>query len=385
MRTERDYQCLLAQPMIDLLTGDACAEVVMVRIGVAIMHHPRRADRIAELVRSCAPLTPTVVTDPDPNGRPSPLRTAKRAWAAIDPDATHHLVLQDDVRLSPGFAEQVHEAVSRRPSHGVSLFSLWNSPQNAYLVRRAAVAGASYASQSPYEWTPTQAFVLPAPQARMLAEYLAGIPDEVQDDDEMIVIFCREQGIPVVTTVPHLMDHGLDQTLVAGHHNGLRATVYQPDLPWTATVRSAELELPPGAYTVWFRDSVCSIRLLYGDPVEHEFAWYWYDACPLAGVDPEQVLDAGAPYLSGVPTPKLRTMTEVWAAGYLLGADVAKLTSASDCGPMTRTALESWINQGLSTEDQQLSGTLRTDCVELATTAVRTALRDRDQECVDAS
>jgi hypothetical protein len=355
----------------------------MIKIGAAIMHHPRRAERIPGLVRACAPLVPAVVTDPDPDGRPSPLRTAKRAWARIDPDATHHLVLQDDVRPAPGFAAQLREAVARRPSHGVSLFCLWHTPHNSYLVRRAAVAGASYAPLSPREWTPTQGFVLPVRHARDLADHLAGIPDEVQDDDEVIVIFCREQGIPVVATVPHLMDSGHERSLVAGHINGLHAAVYTPGRAWSATRVSAGLELPPGAYAVDLHGSVCSVRPMRGDPVEHQFPWYWYDAGPLTGLDPDAVLEAGAPHLSRLPARLLPTMTEVWAAGYLLGADVGALLPAlADCGPLTSAALRSWIDQGLAEEDRRLGETLRSDCVRLAMTAVREGLRNR--RCVNA-
>ncbi|MBO2447190.1 hypothetical protein J4573_08850 [Actinomadura barringtoniae] len=345
----------------------------MIKISAAIMHHPRRADRIPALVRACAPLEPKVVSDPDPGGRPSPLRTAKRAWAAIEPGATHHLVLQDDVKPAPGFAEQLNAAVGLRPEHGVSLFCLWHTPHNSYLVRRAAVAGAAYAPLSPYEWTPTQGFVLPVAEARALAEYLAGIPDEVQDDDEMIVIFCRERGIPVVATVPHLLDSGHDQSLVEGHHDGLRAAVYAPDLAWSGSP-DADVELPPGSYGVELHGSICSIRRVHGDPVEHKFPWYWYDACPLTGLDPDAVLDAGAPHLAGLPAGLVAVMSEVWAAGYLLGADVAGLApDATGDGPLVHAALSSWIDQGLAAEDRAASG----DCVSLATAALKQGIRDR--------
>jgi hypothetical protein len=354
----------------------------MIRISAAIMHHPRRAGRIPALVRACAPLEPKVVTDPDPGGRPSPLRTAKRAWAAIEPGATHHLVLQDDVEPAPGFAGQLSAAVGLRPAHGVSLFCLWHTPHNSYLVRRAAVAGAAYAPLSPYEWTPTQGFVLPVAEARALAEHLAGIPDEVQDDDEMIVIFCRERGIPVVATVPHLLDSGHDRSLVEGHHDGLRAAVYGPGLAWSAppgpAAGPAAPELPPGSYCVELHGSVCSIRLVHGDPVEHKFPWYWYDACPLTGLDPGAVLDAGAPHLAALPAGLIPVMSEVWAAGYLLGADVAGLApEATGDGPLTRAALTSWIDQGLAAEDRAAAGAVRDDCVRLATAALKQGIQDR--------
>ncbi|MGN0111711.1 MAG: hypothetical protein ACI38P_08665, partial [Cellulosimicrobium funkei] len=103
-------------------------------LSVVVMHHPARGD-VSALVRACAPLDVRVVEDPDPEGPPSPLRTAKRAWAAVAPGATHHLVLQDDVAPVAGFAELVRRAVRARPRHAVALYSNWNSPRNAYLVR----------------------------------------------------------------------------------------------------------------------------------------------------------------------------------------------------------------------------------------------------------
>jgi len=57
------------------------------------------------------------------------------------------------------------------------------------------------------EWVPAQGFLLPTALARELAGYLAGIPDEVCDDDQMTAVFCRERGIPVVATVPSLIDN----------------------------------------------------------------------------------------------------------------------------------------------------------------------------------
>lgn len=346
----------------------------MIEISAAIMHHPRRAERIPPLVRACAPLVPRVVADPEPDGAPSPLRTAKRAWAAIGEDATHHLVLQDDVRPVPGFAAQLRAAVERRPGCGVSLFSMWHSPQNSYLVRRAAVAGAAYAPLSPYEWTPTQGIVLPAEHARALAEHLAGIPDEVRDEDEMVVIFCRERNIPVVATVPHLLDHGHAESLVEGHHDGLRATVFGPDLRWSAERPGADADLPPGTCTVALHDSVCSVRLVHGDPVEHQFGWYWYDACPVVGVDPERVLDAAERHLSGRSRRALPVLTEVWAACYLLGMDVARTApSPAAPGPLTAAAVGSWLDQGLTPRDHR---DLRAECLRLAITAVESGVQD---------
>ncbi|HCU52094.1 MAG TPA: hypothetical protein DGG94_20235 [Micromonosporaceae bacterium] len=189
------------------------------------MHHPAREHLLPPLLHACAPLRARVVTDPDPTGIPSPLRTAKHAWAAVAVGATHHLVLQDDVVLSAGFADDLRRVVRAQPQSAIALHTNWNSPENAYRVRLAATVGAPFAPLSTREWAPTLGFLLPAPLARDLAHYLARFPDEVRDDDELIVRFCRARSTPILACVPHLVDHGHAPTL-AGHEGVVHATVF---------------------------------------------------------------------------------------------------------------------------------------------------------------
>jgi hypothetical protein len=357
-----------------------------VRIGVTIMHHPFRAGRIPALVDACAPLEPQVVVDPDPAGVPSPLRTAKRAWAQIDDRATHHLVLQDDIVLAKGFAGHLGRAVAQRPMHAISLYSHWDSPHNSYLIRRAAAAGSAWAPLSTAEWTPTQGLVLPVEHARELAKYLAEIPDEIQDDDEMVVIFCRERGIPVVATVPHLVDHCAGPTIV-GHAGTFHATVFtaEPSLPsghWSTSLRAESAlgrRCAPGCargHTVELRDSRCALRFVRpgsGEPVEHRFAWYWYDWSPAIGVDPGPLLRACQRYLERhAPRLPVALATEVWAAGYLLGADVpADGRQRAGRTDLIRLAMASWIASGLSAADRTAcDATMRAALEDLGIAAI---------------
>jgi hypothetical protein len=180
-----------------------------IRLSVAIMHHPSRSAVIPGLVKSCLPLAARVIEDPEPLGPPSALRTAKLAWAAMEDDATHHLVLQDDVLPVAGFAGQVLSAISQRPEDGVTLCVNWNSPHNSYLTRRAALAGSSWGPLSPYEWIPTLGLALPVAAASAMAARLAELADDSfwGDDDEAIIDFCKQRGLRVVSTIPHLVDH----------------------------------------------------------------------------------------------------------------------------------------------------------------------------------
>ncbi|WP_158715815.1 hypothetical protein [Streptomyces sp. NRRL B-1381] len=363
-------------------------------ISAAVMHHPGRVDHLPSLLASLEPLPAQVVVDPEPFGIRSPLRTAKLAWAAVPASATHHLVVQDDVLLCHDFAAALESLVVERPRHGLALYSNWNSPQNSYLVRRAAATGSPWAPLSPWEWTPTLALLLPAKDARHLAEYLRSFPDDVKDDDEMISAFCRRRGIPVIAPVPHLAQHqGIDT--LAGHHGSFRATVFEPrPAPRRTSAAQDDLEAGltrrahvPGTYdyTVELVDSTCLIRYLRpgtGEPVGHHFGWYWHDSAALSGLDRDRITAEFDTYLVGeraMPALPAHLAIEVWVACYLLGADAwgsyplerTAPSLRSGATPWLAPAVASWLAAGLSVEDaREMNDATRAALVELGCAAV---------------
>ncbi|PZT77056.1 hypothetical protein DNK56_27920 [Streptomyces sp. AC1-42W] len=342
-------------------------------LSVVIMTHPNRAEHLAELIAACAPLTPRTVVDPDPGSFRSALRTAKAAWAAVSTGATHHLVLQDDVVPVPDFARQVRDAIEARPRDAIALYSNWNSPQNSYLVRRAAACGSAWAPLSPVEWTPTLGLVLPADEARQLAAHLAPIPDEVADDDQMVVLYCQEAGLPVFATVPHLVDHRGAPSL-SEHPGSFHATVVDrrpvPAEHWRSTPEALVEALRgraaldrPDEFGVELRHSRCSLRFIRPgtpEPIGHVFGWYWRDWCAAAGVDAARVEETLNAHLhDSVPTA---VAVEVWAACYLLGRDSGGITAAAGAVPghdgvrRVRAAVRSWLASGIAEADRPADG-----------------------------
>lgn len=339
-------------------------------LSVVVMHHPARGD-VSALVRACAPLDVRVVEDPDPDGPPSPLRTAKRAWAAVAPGATHHLVLQDDVAPVAGFAELVRRAVRARPRHAVALYSNWNSPRNAYLVRAAAAAGQAWAPLGHDEWVPTLGLVLPADGARRLAAHLATLPDDARDDDEAVVTFCARERYPVVATLPHLLEHGDGPSLAGNDAHGARhATVPADDVvdpdAWDRpgperTPARVPATLRPVAVTL--ERSRCTLRVLRpaaGEPLEHPFGWAWDAWAGWLGVDPAVVAHDVAALAAGV-CPRLggvapAALVELGAACWLLGSDVARTAWPPPADPGATAhraaAVRTWVLAGLLPADR---------------------------------
>lgn len=330
---------------------------------MVVMCHPSRISQARALAGECAELRPRVVVDPDPHGFPSPLRTAKLAWASRDPDATHHLVLQDDVVLAGDFVAHLRKAVARRPDHGIALYVNRNSLHNSYLFRRAAARGARWSPVSRFEYTPTLGFLLPAGHAAGLAEYLSTIPDEFRDDDDAVTVFCREQNIPVVSVVPSLLDHG-DLPSVAGNHEhgvrravafaghvGIDAAHWDEDAAEEVSEETGEIPFVLEIY-----DSRCLIRLTRpgtGEPVDDLFGWYWHDWCHLLGVTADHVLETWREHVAdGSPGARFsfEVSSELWAAGYILGFDVPS-SRARAASPVLRASVGSWLACGLAPDD----------------------------------
>ncbi|TLP58646.1 hypothetical protein [Microbispora triticiradicis] len=361
------------------------------RISVAVMYHPARGDRIPRIAEACAPLRLVPVPDPDPGSFPSPLRTAKRAWAAWSPDATHHLVLQDDVLLVDGFSAHLRAAVAACPDDALALYAHWNSPYNSYAIRQAATGGASWARLVPGEWVPTQGLVLPVGLAKELGDYLAGVPDHVRDDDTVIDLFLRERDRRVLVTVPHLLDHD-EVASVAGNldHGVRRATVLLPgaDLPaerWLEPPRFDKGAVMRGKgastwdFSVTYAFGTCFLGFLR--PTSEEFVRHpfgrWSDWCGVLGLGRADVLGGLEAYLAS-PDGRDRaralaeagtapgTAAELWAAAFLLGADVGTGLEtglgtgggtgapADLVGPLRRAAVTSWIDSGLPAADRAL-------------------------------
>ncbi|MEV8388623.1 MULTISPECIES: hypothetical protein [unclassified Streptomyces] len=185
------------------------------------MTHPVRAMRAERLRRELLPLDAVVVSDPDPGGPRSTLRTATAAWSVAHPRATHHLVLQDDAEPCPDFARQLIAAVAVRPRSPLALFTEWGSV-TATMTRWAALSGRGFA-ECVDDYVPTVGLVLPRELAEDLVGFVARECHAQDPDDVAMHRFLATTTEPVLSTVPHLVDHDGPQSLL-GHasHMGLR-------------------------------------------------------------------------------------------------------------------------------------------------------------------
>jgi hypothetical protein len=192
-----------------------------VRISTAIMTHPRRRRQAEALARRCADLNPVVVLDPEPDAAPSALRSARLAWDAAEPAATHHLVLQDDAVPCPGFGTRLTAAVEAQPDAALALFVSWGS-RLSYAVRLAALCGFGW-TEVVERYMPTVALVMPAGAARDMASFLRTA--DGTDDDEAVLRYLSQVGLPAYAAVPSLVDHRDLPSLTGHDFRGIRRAV----------------------------------------------------------------------------------------------------------------------------------------------------------------
>ncbi|WP_249187787.1 hypothetical protein [Nocardiopsis sp. MG754419] len=223
------------------------------------MTHPRRAEAAHRLAAALPELAPTVVVDPRPQAPPSTLRTSLAAWAALHPQATHHLVLQDDAEPCPGMVEALSTLVAARPDDPLSLFCEWGSA-TATMARWGALGGYGLASCVD-RYVPTVGLLLPAGIARELVATVDPAGREDEPDDEALARFLERVGRSALVTVPNLVEHDGDVSLVGNAHRmGVRRSVLLGEKgdppPSTRVLRAPEL-IP---FVSWRRARAAAVR-----------------------------------------------------------------------------------------------------------------------------
>lgn len=195
-------------------------------LSAAVMAHPAREDVVRRFVARHPELDLQVALDPEPERRHS-LSTALAAWSLVEPGATHHLVLQDDVVLCEGFVDRMFTAVRARPDAAVSMFAEWGA-RAGDLVRLALLRGQMFAAVAdPY--IPTQALVLPAAHA---AEFAEKGRAETEPDDVALYRYLRSSGTPGVVVAPNLVQHEDRPSLTGNTFQGPRLSAcFVPDAP----------------------------------------------------------------------------------------------------------------------------------------------------------
>lgn len=201
-------------------------------ISIAIQHHPSRG--LPAALRRYE-----VVRDPDPNGKPSAIRTYVECLRRTPPDAMWRVVLQDDVVLCARFDERLRIALDARIGSLIALFVPGRAPHGR-LVREAHAEGRQWAQLAPRaNWAPAVACAWPVDLAADFIDFAeawiaakAARGQTAFGDDPVIGAWMRDRRLPVWATVPCLVEHPdvgwsiVKQREYKGQNRARRAAVF---------------------------------------------------------------------------------------------------------------------------------------------------------------
>ncbi|MFF8903869.1 NAD-dependent epimerase/dehydratase family protein [Streptomyces olivaceoviridis] len=303
------------------------------------MTHPRRR-AAAEAIAAKDPRGRVrVVTDPDPSGPPTALRTANPSWSCVGADATHHVVFQDDVLIAEDFFPCAEKIAAAVPGEAVAFYEGWEG-RNSGVVRLGALTGAQWAYAID-EHVPSLALMLPADAARgyerFAAEHGNGWPYDV-----VIQRYLKALDIPVRLAVPSTVDHD-DVPSIAGNstHGWRRATFFTDRAEFSADDNSAcaAFSLVP---FYQYGESKCAVR--------QEDRWEYLDTdrylrrIGLLGRCEDGLAAADRPDL---PDTVCR---QVWLTAFATGVALAGLTDRDPEPAVAAAVMESLGPGGLCEE-----------------------------------
>lgn len=178
-------------------------------IDVRIMAHPSRREHV-EHILAVLSLPEDAVAWDDRETTGDAMYTSLKAWTQPLPDGcTHRLVLQDDVEPCDNFLEIAEQVAANFPAQIVSFFHCERYPDGTRYKRTSFLWGC--------------AVMLPATLVKNCWDFIERIPEQpwyrnagdiMHHDDNCILAWAVFNEVPIINTVPALVQHVGDMSLV---------------------------------------------------------------------------------------------------------------------------------------------------------------------------
>jgi len=176
-------------------------------LSIAVQHHPSRL--LPEALRRYE-----VVTDPDPDGQPSAIRCYLECLRRTPPEATHRLVLQDDVELARDFDARAAAAVAELPGDVIAFFVPKFALHGKWMREAHEVGKRWCALPSSANWAPAVATCWPVELVGDFLDYATAHVARrrarglhTTGDDPVIGAWKRARSRTIWATVPSLVQH----------------------------------------------------------------------------------------------------------------------------------------------------------------------------------
>lgn len=190
-----------------------------VRLSVAIMAHPKRQRYMPYLLSKLNTTSNRIVMDRENNR----WDTGRRSQLHFEPNATHHVVVQDDAVVCEDFIEGLQNAIRSKPQHPISLYTGKVRPLGPFvdrMVRQAHNLGRTWIRMDGPLWG-----VAVCTPVHYIEDMITACDRMVNTPnyDMRMVKYYQSRGIKCYYTIPSLVSHRVgdsDPSLVPGRGSG---------------------------------------------------------------------------------------------------------------------------------------------------------------------
>lgn len=171
-----------------------------------------------------------VIFDDRENGGDAYYTARKAFLSALESGAEHAIILQDDIEVCNNFKEIASEIIETHPDKIIALF-----PQDGYLKskfrRYPELKGKTPYVRNRY-WITGCGFIIPTKYISPYLEYAESIKYEKDFlEDTALFRWAENNNIIILNTVPALIQHLGEQSLVFGANAINRTTKYYEENP----------------------------------------------------------------------------------------------------------------------------------------------------------
>ncbi len=184
-----------------------------------VQHHPSRSYLLKPLLERLPEFE--LVSDPDPDGKRSPLRTYLECLRRTPPDVTHRVVIQDDAWPCRDFRARADAALAERPESIVAFFVPGLRSAGAGRLRDAQMQRESWANIGGTSITPLVATAWPAHLIQRFIDFAESprMQAKYSHDDPVATLFVKKNKLDVWATVPCLVEHpDVEPSLIGKPH-----------------------------------------------------------------------------------------------------------------------------------------------------------------------
>lgn len=175
-------------------------------MNVLIQAHPARRE-LAEVLLGCLGRG-EIVYDTNEEGPRNPWLTYRRCLARGVELGGHTLIVQEDVIVCGNFLAGVERAIAAKPDNPLAFFVPGKPPAYINAIYTARRDGRAWAELPLGTWCPVVATAWSSYLAENLLEWTkSNVPPAWRADDEICGRFLAWAGVPVLASVPSLVEH----------------------------------------------------------------------------------------------------------------------------------------------------------------------------------